>query len=84
MTKVSFAFDGKQYSGTITCSKKPEPHYYWFMCQDKELSDILGEDVAFICKNNELQPLNYTLAERHPELFREIISLIKQNISTIL
>ncbi len=84
MTEVNFAFRGKQYNGYLTPSIRMRPHYYWYICKDPELIDLLGEDVALIDQGNDLRPLNYTLAERHPELFKKIILAIKQNISAIL
>jgi hypothetical protein len=78
MDPVTFRFEEKEYSGFVVCSKKIDPHYYWFICSDEELIDKLGEDVAFVARENTLHPLNYTLAEKHPDLFRQIIITIEQ------
>lgn len=76
MTEASFTFGGKRYSGTVASSTKMEPHYYWFICKDQELIDLLGEDLAFVKKDGTLRAMNYTLAERHPQLFGAIIETI--------
>lgn len=81
MHTASFIYQGKKYAGWVVCSDQMEPHYYWFINKDQELIDQLGEDVAFVLKQDELRPLNYTLAERHPELFSSIISAIRDVIS---
>lgn len=78
MDTLLFSFQGKKYSGHLISNTDQEDQYYWFVFDDDELIEKLGDAVAFHVKSGIALPV-YTYS-RFADLVMQLQTLVQEYV----
>lgn len=78
---IEFCYQDTVYTGSLLSSKDMTPQYHWLLLRQPEMQKILGEELAFVVKENSLRPINTFLAHKNKELFQQIQAAMEKHLS---
>ncbi len=78
MENIYFEYQGQQYSGYIISSSSTEATYFWFVFNEDEIIDLLGDSIAFYFKKGRLAPVYHY--SRHAMLVEQLCRKVEAAI----
>jgi len=80
MERITFTYQGREYTGELIRSENISPNFYWMTLDHPDLKKELGEDVGFTVADGNLVPASKNWSDRHHELVNSIKTAIQRLI----
>ena len=80
MERITYIYQGKEYTGELIRSENISPSYYWMTVEHPELKNELGDDIGFRIDGERLVPASKNWSDRHQEILDSIKTAIQSFI----